>query len=296
MKQTKNQHMDSDNYPLISIITVVFNDHKHLERTIFSVINQSYENIEYIIVDGGSIDGTVEVIKQHEADIDYWISEGDRGIYDAMNKGVKQAKGKIIGILNSGDLYSPKALQEVAELYLLNQRQEYLIITGAMIRFDTETKIKFIQQRNETDLYRRINLGMPINHPATFVTKNAYEIIGYFDSNFKICGDYDFIFRAYHSQLVRFVFTDSILACMSIGGVSEKLSGISIRAREAITIRQNKLNLVHNTVISLRLVVIGYAKHLLIRVLGPKAILIPRKLNFTSLGKSSVDDLENLSY
>ncbi|HEY9770035.1 MAG TPA: glycosyltransferase family 2 protein [Coleofasciculaceae cyanobacterium] len=282
--------------PLISVITVVFNAKESLEPTIQSVINQSYENTEYIIIDGGSTDGTLEIIKQYEPDLKYWISESDRGIYDAMNKGIKLAKGKIIGILNSGDLYSQNALQEVAELYLRNQTSEYLIITGAMTRFAAQAKIEFIQKRNQTDLNRRINLGMPLNHPATFVTKNIYETIGYFDPEFKICGDYDLIFRAYHSQLVKFVFINSVLASMSMGGISETLAGISIRAREAMRIRQNKLNTVHNALISLRLVLIGYVKHLLMTFMGPKAVLIRHKINAKSRRKSSVGDRENLSY
>lgn len=281
--------------PLISIITVVFHGKESLEPTIQSVINQSYENTEYIIIDGGSTDGTVEIIKQYEPYLKYWISESDRGIYDAMNKGIKLAQGKIIGILNSGDLYSQNALQEVAELYLLNQASECLIITGAMIRFDTKAKIEFIQKRNQTDLNRRINLGMPLNHPATFVTKSIYETIGYFDPKFKICGDYDLIFRAYQSQLVKFIFTNSVLASMSMGGMSETFAGISVRAREAMRIRQNKLNIVHNALISLRLVVIGYVKHLLVAFIGSKAVLIRHKINRNSRLKI-VSDRKNPSY
>ncbi|MGF1590475.1 MAG: glycosyltransferase family 2 protein [Pleurocapsa sp.] len=298
MKQTNN--LEGDRYsqanPLISLITVVFNGKKSLEPTIQSVINQSYKNIEYILIDGGSTDGTVEIIKQYESYLNYWVSESDRGIYDAMNKGIKLAKGKIIGILNSGDLYSLNALQEVAELYLLNQISECLIITGAMSRFDTQADIEFIQQRNQTDLKRRINWGMPINHPATFATKSVYETIGYFDPKLRICGDYDLIFRAYHSKLVKFVFTNSVLASMSMGGISESLASISIRAGEALKIRQNKLNIVYNALISLRLVLIGYAKHLLVALIGPKAILIRHKINPNSRLKSSVGDRENLSY
>ncbi len=282
--------------PLISIITVVFNGKKSLEKTIQSVINQSYENIEYIIIDGGSTDGTVELIKQYEPYLNSWVSESDRGIYDAMNKGIKLAQGRIIGILNSGDLYSQNALQEVAELYLLNQTSEHLIITGAMIRFDTQAEIEFIQQRNQIDLNRRINWGMPLNHPATFVTKSVYETIAYFDPELQICGDYDLIFRAYHSKLVKFVFTNSILASMSMGGVSESLAGIAIRAREALKIRQNNLNIVYNALIALRLIIIGYVKHLLVAFMGRKVVLIRHKINPNSRLKNLVGDRQNLFY
>lgn len=91
--------------PLITVITVVFNDKKHLEDTLLSVTNQTYEFIEYIVIDGGSTDGTVELIKQYESQISYWVSEPDNGIYDAMNKGIERAKGDWINFMNSGDMF-----------------------------------------------------------------------------------------------------------------------------------------------------------------------------------------------
>jgi glycosyltransferase involved in cell wall biosynthesis len=284
--------------PLISIITVVFNCEQHLEATILSVLNQTDCNYEYIIVDGGSTDGTIAIIKKYRDRLSYWISESDRGIYDAMNKGIKLAQGKIIGILNAGDLYCQDTLKKVAELYTRNQQYKYLIITGSMTRFDTKTQIKFTQQRKPIDLKRRINLGMPLNHPATFVTKNVYETIGYFNSKFKISGDYDFIFRAYHSQLVKFIFTESILASMSMGGRSEQLSGLSIRAREGLRIRRKKLSIIHNILLSSRIILIGYIKHLLLAIAGQKAVLIQHQIKqktFTIINKFS-QKYEDISY
>ena len=282
--------MDSEqalNHPLISIITVVFNNRKSLESTILSVINQSYKNIEYIVIDGGSTDGTVEVIKQYASNIDYWVSESDRGIYDAMNKGIELAKGELIGILNSGDLYAPNALQTVAQLYR-EHRHEYAIFTGAMTRFDSRSNLKIIQQRQARELHQRINLGMPINHPATFITKAVYQTMGSFNSEFKIGGDYDFIYRAYHNPIVEFVFTDRVLALMSMGGVSEKLSSVWLRATEAWKIRQGKLNITYNTLLTLRLIILGYTKHLLMAFVGQKAVLLKHKY---SLRNSRIERL-----
>lgn len=295
--QLKISSQNSEYSPLISIITVIFNSKNSLEQTIKSVINQSYEHVEYIIIDGGSTDGTLDIIKQYEKNLAYWISESDRGIYDAMNKGITVAKGKIIGILNSGDLYNQDALKKVAKLYDNNQQNEYLIITGAMTRFDNDTKIEFIQKRSLTDLRRRINLGMPINHPATFVTKNIYETIGCFNPKYKIGGDYDFIFRAYHSQIVQFIFTDDILAAMSMGGVSEKSTNLWIRAREAIKIRKAKLSIVHNILLALRLIFIGYTKHLLVAIMGQKAVLIKHQIGHETTNLVGLtDNRENLSF
>ncbi|GAB4523535.1 MAG: hypothetical protein Tsb0014_01190 [Pleurocapsa sp.] len=275
---TKNQNNLPLKQPKISIITVVFNSAAYLRGTIESVLNQSYPNYEYIIIDGGSTDGTIEIIKEYEHRLDYWLSQSDRGIYDAMNKGIKLAQGQIIGILNSGDFYTSNALAEVVALAAESEESKYLVITGAMYRFDEQTGIKFEQKRTEADLERNINLGMPINHPATFITKNVYEKIGCFNPEFKICGDHDLIFRVYHSQLVDFIFTDHPLASMSMGGVSETLDSLWIRAKEKIKIRQNKLNLLHNIWLSGRILLVGWIKHFLIGIIGQKAVLIKHKI------------------
>ena len=96
--------------PLISIITVVFNGEKKLEKTISSVINQTYDNLEYIVIDGSSKDGTIDIIKKYEDKINYWVSEKDSGIYEAMNKGILASKGDYINFMNAGDFFTRKNL------------------------------------------------------------------------------------------------------------------------------------------------------------------------------------------
>lgn len=103
--------------PLVSIITVVFNGEKYLEQTILSVLNQTYSNIEYIIIDGGSSDATLDIINKYTDKIDYWVSEPDSGIYDAMNKGISLATGQLIGIINSDDWYELDAVEEIVRAY-----------------------------------------------------------------------------------------------------------------------------------------------------------------------------------
>ena len=104
-----------DDKPMISIITVVFNGEKYLEQTIQSVINQTYDNVEYILIDGGSTDGTVDIIKKYGVQIDYWISESDSGIYDAWNKGLSLATGDIIGFCNADDFYEQTTLVKIEQ-------------------------------------------------------------------------------------------------------------------------------------------------------------------------------------
>jgi len=108
----------SKSRPLVSIVTVVYNGEKYLEQTIRSVINQRYDNIEYIIIDGGSTDGTLDIVEKHEKMIDYWISEPDEGIFDAMNKGIKICRGELIGLINADDYYAPNAIERVVSCYL----------------------------------------------------------------------------------------------------------------------------------------------------------------------------------
>ena len=103
MKTVFNEQQKGEGKPLISVITVVYNGEKYLEETIQSIINQTYDNVEYIIIDGGSTDGTVDIIKKYEDRIDYWVSEKDKGISDAFNKGVKVAKGDYINFQGDGD-------------------------------------------------------------------------------------------------------------------------------------------------------------------------------------------------
>ena len=110
-----NDEFNINSKPLFSIITVVYNNEKFLEETIQSVLNQKFQNFEYIIIDGGSSDKTLDIIKKYENEIDYWISEKDRGIYDAFNKGMSLAKGDFIGIINSDDTYMNNALEIIAK-------------------------------------------------------------------------------------------------------------------------------------------------------------------------------------
>ena len=189
-----------ENKPLITIVTVVRNGEKTLEQTILSVINQTYRNIEYIIVDGESTDGTLDIIKKYEDKIDYWVSEADKGIYDAMNKGIALATGDFIALLNSDDWYELDA----CEIIVNRINEKDADIYYGMIRV-IKDEAPFII-RGYTD--RVLPLHM-IPHQACFVKKNIYKIYQY-DIKYKMAADHDFMIRLKNDNY-KFYFIEHIV-------------------------------------------------------------------------------------
>ena len=182
-----------ENMPLITVVTVVRNGEKTLEETILSVINQTYANIEYIIIDGASTDSTLDIIKKYEDRIDYWMSEPDDGIYYAMNKGIDLATGEWINFMNSGDsFYSNTVLQNIFE-------NEY--IDADIIYGDTLCILSlgfFMKKAKPLDSILSI---FPFGHQASFVkTKTMKEIK--FDESYKSSGDYHFFYNCYINKKI----------------------------------------------------------------------------------------------
>lgn len=201
----------------ISIITVVYNGEKYLEQTIKSVLDQSYKNIEYIIIDGGSIDGTIDIIKKNEEKIHYWISEKDNGIYDAMNKGILKATGEIVGIINSDDFYSDnETIENIIKVYTSNNMPDILYGNMKFINPDTnQSKIIYPSINN-------LRNDMTLNHPACFVKRESYDE-KLFDTNFKICADYDLI-MFFYLKGKKLVYIDKVITIMRIGGASDNFT------------------------------------------------------------------------
>lgn len=198
----------------ISIITITYNSEDTLEDTIKSVISQGYEDLEYIIVDGGSTDGTLDIIKKYEKSITKWISEPDRGISDAFNKGIRMSEGELIGIINSDDMLMEGALKKIGE----NIEPDTGVFFGHGIR---------VYQNGRTKPYladpdiSRLNCDMSFVHPATFVKKEAYETVGMFDVDLKMVMDRELLLRMLRGG-VKFQFFDGFLAYYRMGGVSDK--------------------------------------------------------------------------
>lgn len=200
---------------LISIITVVYNGVKTLEQTIQSVLNQTFKNFEYIIIDGGSTDGTIEVIKKYEKHISFWISEPDKGLYDAMNKGIGFANGEIIGMINSDDWYEPNAIEIIIESYKFHPEKR--IFHGD--RFDVlENGTKRIRKFNPSR-FKFLYYGMTYNHPSMFVHKEIYRDCCY-NTSLKALSDYEFV-------LTQFLKNENIFSYIPKSYVNYRLDGIS---------------------------------------------------------------------
>lgn len=174
------------NKPLISVITVVFNRVTKIERAIQSVLNQGYDNIEYIIVDGGSTDGTLDIIKKYEYEIDYYVSEKDKGIYNAMNKGLSLATGDFVAILNSDDWYSNDTIVESVEA-LLKRKADYSYGEAIVVDADGTPIGKHATKFMDAKAFFELS---PCNHGTMFISHDAYEKIGYYDEKYKIAADF----------------------------------------------------------------------------------------------------------
>jgi len=175
--------------PSVTIVTVVFNDAKNIEKTILSVINQQYPKLEYIVIDGGSTDGTVDIIKKHEQHITHWISEKDNGIYDAMNKGIDLATGQWINFMNANDLfYSSKT---IADVFIDSPKDVDFIYGGVVLRNNGEDQDIGIN-RPLDEIWK----GMPFCHQALFSKTKLLKQNKFFPDN-KVSSDYISIFFHY---------------------------------------------------------------------------------------------------
>lgn len=180
--------------PKVTIVTPCLNQGKFLEQTILSVLNQNYPNIEYILIDGGSTDGTLDIIKKYEKDISYWISEKDRGMYDATNKGLKHSSGSILAYLNSDDIYRPNTIQAVVEY--LQKHPETSMVFGNTDYIDAEGDFLYSYRYPAFKYARYIQLNWSsIPQQASFWRRRVHDTIGYFNADFKLAGDFDFFAR-----------------------------------------------------------------------------------------------------
>lgn len=220
---------------LFSIITVCLNSEKTIERTIKSVLEQSCRDYEYILVDGASSDRTMEIIHQYEPLFQgrmKVISEPDKGIYDAMNKGIRAASGELIGIVNSDDYYEKDALEMIAQVY---QGYDYTIIYG-MLRTILDGKEVAVYLKNHEFLEKDM-----IAHPSCFVTKKIYDRFGGYSLQYPYSADYEFMLRVKEQKEVRFTPIYNIISNFTLDGASG-----SVKAYRDTLKLQHKYRLIGN--------------------------------------------------
>ncbi len=203
--------------PLVTIITVVFNGEKTIEQTIKSVLNQSYENIEYVIIDGLSTDNTLEVVAPYKDRIKV-ISEADEGLYDAMNKGIKMASGDIIGIVNSDDWLEQNAVRLVVDAAKDSSKE----IFHGNVHLIKESGTIVVRKFNPSPL-KFIYYGMTYLHPAMFIRKEVYEKHLY-NTKLSVFSDYQFVLTNFLESPESFYYIDAILSNYRLGGESTQQS------------------------------------------------------------------------
>lgn len=203
----------------VSIITVSLNSANTIEECIISVVNQSYKNIEYIIIDGGSTDGTLDIIKKYANKMSFWISKKDYGIYDAMNKGINLTTGEIVGIINSDDIFADSFVIENIVEFITKKNVDTCY--GNLIYIDqknTNRNIRFWKsgKYNKTKFKR----GWMPPHPTFFVKNQIYKRYGLFNLKFPIVADYELMLRFLYKHNISTVYIPKVLVKMRTGGES----------------------------------------------------------------------------
>ena len=206
----------------ISIITVVYNNEKTIKDAMQSVLGQSYRDIEYVIIDGGSRDNTVNFINEYKEKIGYFISEKDNGLYDAMNKGIKACTGDVIGILNSDDLYQDlDVIIDVMQQF--NNDPKLDILYGDLVYVKSDDTNKIVRNWKSKGYYEQFfeNANVP-PHPALFVKSKVYNESGLFDLQYKLAADYELMLRMFKKHKFNSKYFNRLIIKMRLGGATNQ--------------------------------------------------------------------------
>ncbi|MES2567379.1 MAG: glycosyltransferase family 2 protein [Bacteroidota bacterium] len=212
----------------LSIITINYNNKSGLQKTIESVVAQTYKDFEYIVIDGGSNDGSFNVIKDYEKKISYWVSEKDSGIYNAMNKGIVQAKGKFCLFLNSGDwLVDRDILDRVFSL-----KSEEDIVYGNILKVYSATKIECDKAPQRSVLTLADMFFSTLNHPSTFIKRRLFDEYGLYNEEYQIVSDWAFFLKVIGVYNVSVKYIDVDISCYDMTGVSSSNGKLVRQERE----------------------------------------------------------------
>lgn len=226
---------EKDNFPFLTIITVVKNSSNSIESTIKSVISQKYKNYEYIVIDGNSTDGTLEKIKSFEKEINYWCSIKDKGIYDAMNYGLKLARGDVIGIINSGDLFTENSFKIVNQYFENNENISYLFGTVERHYLGNNIILKSGYDKKRI----KYNFDAQTCHSSGFFIKSSVQkTIGLYNLKYKCSSDYNLFYKLFDNEnfIGKSTAKDEIIGIVESGGFSSKY-GYWNRLKEEMQIR-----------------------------------------------------------
>jgi len=249
--------------PLISIITVVYNGEQYLEQTINSVINQTYKNIEYIIIDGASTDGTLDIVRKYEDRIAYWLSEPDKNLYDAMNKGSRIASGDYLLYINSDDyLYSCDSVKNMLRLGLCNGNAPLLLAGRVLVALNDEI-LDWVIPISEAQIHKD---GPHLT--ATFISSKIYNNIKY-NTLFNISGDIDYWNTIRRKNLLHVKYVDTIVSVFRLNGVSNSVKMDYYRYIEREISKYN-LSGHFSILILLKNVSFVFLKRIIIIILGKK--------------------------
>jgi glycosyltransferase involved in cell wall biosynthesis len=231
-------------FPLVTVITIVYNGEKYITETIESVITQTYKNIEYIIIDGGSTDGTVEIIKRYENLINHWISEPDNGMYDAINKGLSFCKGEIITYINSDDLYADNSvIKKVVDFFNKNKSIYWIYSDVSVINSNSVVVNYYKVPELNYNTYASLNWS-PIPQPTTFWRREVMNECGIFNANLKMAGDYEFFLRVfikYKPEKINFIIAKARHHANSLSSKKQ----VQNKIEHKLIIRFHKLDNIH---------------------------------------------------
>tara|TARA_Y100001934_G_C12360461_1_gene780390 strand:- start:40 stop:846 length:807 start_codon:yes stop_codon:yes gene_type:complete len=228
----KNTLNNSQNDIKISIITIVYNNEFTVGNTINSVISQEYANIEYIVIDGQSTDGTKKVIKKYGNKINLFISEPDKGMYDALNKGISYATGSVIGFLHADDIFAHnKAISLIANRFI----DPCVDVVYSDLDYVRKGGLNSVVRHWEAGVFsnKKLKNGWMPPHPTLYVRNRIYKKIGVFNLDYNIAADYDLMLRILNNNKINIQYIPEVLVNMSIGGVSNNsLRNIFVKSCE----------------------------------------------------------------
>lgn len=203
----------------VSIITVCYNSAKTIEQTIQSVLTQDYPQIEYIVIDGASKDGTQGIIQKYQSSITKTLSEPDRGMYDAMNKGIAMATGDVIGILNSDDVYMNTHV--ISDLMTKMHKEQADVVFADLILVDEHQPEKIVRYYDSGHFDpSRFRYGWMPAHPTVFVKKHIYDEVGLFKTDYQIAADYEMLIRILAVRKAAYIYVPKPVVRMRAGGAS----------------------------------------------------------------------------